>query len=255
MRKLVVAVLLTTLTVWAIPKIAVADFESIGCEESVGRAVAEIIRTEIAAEGVFRVIERSRLEDVLAEQSLGTSGMVTEGDLVEIGALLGADMVGVGSVSRIGEIYTLSGRIVLVATGEVVAAASRSVDDEEELVEAARELAKLDAEEFEREMAVHQSPAAYDVYMKGVAAVEAGDYPGAVELFARAIELDPEYPQPYLALLKIVVHGERWPMFVDVAEQYLEHHPDGPRADDIRRELAKIESRMNGAPPPENDGR
>jgi len=237
----------------AIPKIAVADFESIGCDESVGLALAEIIRTEIAADGVFRVIERGRLEDVLAEQSLGTSGMVTEGDLVEIGALLGADMVGVGSVSRIGDVYTLSGRIVLVATGEVVAAATRSVDDEEELVEAARELAKLDAEEFEREMAVHKSPEAYDVYMKGVAAIEAGDYPGAVELFTRAIELDPGYPQPYHALLKILARGERWPMFVDVAEQYLKHHPDGPHADGIRGELAKIDANIEAAEPPPDE--
>lgn len=248
MRKTIPLLLLVLiLSAAAIPKIAVADFESIGCDESVGLALAEIIRTEIAADGVFRVIERSRLEDVLAEQSLGTSGLVSEGDLIDIGALLGADMVGVGSVSRIGEVYTLSGRIVLVATGEVVAAATRSVDDEEDLVDAARELAKLDAEEFEREMAVHKSPEAYDVYMKGVAAIEAGDYPGAVELFTRAVELDPEYPQPYLALLKILARGERWVLFTEVAEQYLHHHPDGPHADDIRGELAKIEAAVEDA--------
>ena len=32
---------------WAAPSIVIADFDSIGCDASVGLAVAEIIRTEI----------------------------------------------------------------------------------------------------------------------------------------------------------------------------------------------------------------
>src|SRR4030042_3252191 len=59
---------------WAAPSIAVADFDSIGCDASVGPAVAEIIRTEIAAGEGLRVIERSRLEDVMAEPGLSPSG-------------------------------------------------------------------------------------------------------------------------------------------------------------------------------------
>ncbi|NUM65168.1 hypothetical protein HUU39_07795 [candidate division KSB1 bacterium] len=82
------------------PRIAVLDFESIGCDSSLGLAASEILRTELGSLGTYRIIERSQLVKVMEEQSLQISGAVDEQAMVEIGKLLGARMVVVGSIVR-----------------------------------------------------------------------------------------------------------------------------------------------------------
>jgi tetratricopeptide (TPR) repeat protein len=54
---------------------------------------------EGASTNVFEVIERSRLSTVLAEQRLGTSGVVDESQAASVGKVLGADAMLLGSVS------------------------------------------------------------------------------------------------------------------------------------------------------------
>ena len=225
---------------WAVPSIAVADFDSIGCDASVGTAVAEIIRTEMAGGEGLRVIERSRLEDVMAEQALATSGAVDERDAVQLGALLGADFIGVGSVSLLGDTYTVSGRIVAVATGEVVAAETESCDREDRLVNLAREMAE-EARNILAERAVaFENPEAVELYKRGVAALEAKDPESALDLFIQSIKLDPDHPRVYLAAIGLARRLERIPLAVQLARTYLERFPDGPNAQEIRVRLAEL---------------
>ncbi|OGD79452.1 MAG: hypothetical protein A2Y64_00155 [Candidatus Coatesbacteria bacterium RBG_13_66_14] len=230
---------------WAAPSIAVADFDSIGCDASVGPAVAEIIRTEIAAGEGLRVIERSRLEDVMAEQALSTSGAVDERDAVQLGALLGADFIGVGSVSRLGDTYTISGRIVEVATGEVVAAKTESCDREDRLVELAREMAEEARNILAERAVVLENPEAVELYKRGVAAIEAKDPESALDLFLQSIELDPDHPRVYLAAIQLARRLERIPLAVQLARTYLERFPDGPNAQEIRVRLAELHEGSN----------
>ena len=42
------------------PAVAILDFESVGSEEHLGKAVAEIMRTEFIGTRQFRVVERDR---------------------------------------------------------------------------------------------------------------------------------------------------------------------------------------------------
>jgi TolB-like protein len=226
---------------WAAPSIAVADFDSIGCDASVGAAVAEIIRTEIAAGDELRVIERSRLEDVMAEQALTTSGVVDEGDAVQLGALLGADFIGVGSVSRLGDTYTISGRIVVVATGEVVAARTDSCDREDRLVGLAREMAEGARDVLDERAVEYESPEAVELYKQGVAALEAKDPESALALFLQSIELAPDHPRVYLAAILLARRLERIPLAVQLARDYLDLFPDGPYAHEIRVKLAELD--------------
>jgi len=73
------------------PTVAVMDFESVGSEEHLGKAVAEIMRTELISTGQFRVLERSQLDRALSEQKLQRSGMIDDRSVVELGKLLGAN--------------------------------------------------------------------------------------------------------------------------------------------------------------------
>ena len=98
--------------------VAILDFESIGSEEFLGKAVAEIIRTELVGTKKFRVVERAQIKKALSEQKLQMTGAINDESAVQIGKLLGADLIIVGSVVKIGTSYTINSRLIDVQTGE-----------------------------------------------------------------------------------------------------------------------------------------
>jgi TolB-like protein len=98
--------------------VAVLDFESIGSEEYLGKAVAEIMRTELVGTDRFRVVERAQIKQALNEQALQMSGAIDTKSAIELGKLLRADLIIVGSVVKIGSSYTINSRMIDVKTGE-----------------------------------------------------------------------------------------------------------------------------------------
>lgn len=71
---------------------------------SAGSGVADLITGELVSEarrwGTFRVVERDRLFEVLAEQDLGRDGRVDPATAARVGRILGADLLVMGAVSR-----------------------------------------------------------------------------------------------------------------------------------------------------------
>ena len=53
-----------------LPTVAVLDFQSIGSEDYLGKAVAEIMRTELVGTKRFRIVERSQIDRAVEEQEL-----------------------------------------------------------------------------------------------------------------------------------------------------------------------------------------
>lgn len=99
------------------PTVAVMDFESVGSEEHLGKAVAEIMRTELINTGQFLVLERSQLDRALSEQKLQKSGLIDDKSVVELGKLLGANFIIIGSVVKMGTAYTINSRMIDMKTG------------------------------------------------------------------------------------------------------------------------------------------
>jgi TolB-like protein len=98
--------------------VAVLDFESMGTEEYIGKAVSEIMRTALVSNQNFRVVERAQINKALSEQKFQKSGIIDDKSAVEIGKVLGADLIIVGSVVKIGNSYTINSRLIDVKTGE-----------------------------------------------------------------------------------------------------------------------------------------
>ncbi len=98
--------------------VAVLDFESMGTEEYIGKAVSEIMRTALVRNQKFKVVERAQINKALTEQKFQKSGMIDDKSAVEIGKVLGADLIIVGSVVKIGNAYTINSRMIDVKTGE-----------------------------------------------------------------------------------------------------------------------------------------
>lgn len=85
------------------PSIGVAEFKNESgagwWRGGVGWELSGMLANELAATGDFNVVERSKLESVLAEQDLGASGRVSSSTSARIGKLTGAQYLVMGTVT------------------------------------------------------------------------------------------------------------------------------------------------------------
>jgi curli biogenesis system outer membrane secretion channel CsgG len=64
------------------------------------RGVSDMLTNKLVEGGSYSVIERSRIDDIIAEQNLGDSGRISANTAAQIGRILGVDAVVIGSVTR-----------------------------------------------------------------------------------------------------------------------------------------------------------
>lgn len=118
-------------------RIAVASFENHTQYKEVGSGVADLFVVELVKNKNFEVIERSKLNQVLSEQRLGATGVISEESAAKLGKLLGLDYLVFGSVTGIqgskqnilGVVtqkisVTMSMRLVDATTGSIILADS-----------------------------------------------------------------------------------------------------------------------------------
>jgi curli biogenesis system outer membrane secretion channel CsgG len=96
--------LLTPAIGLAQPRVAVMNFENNSTwrywGDNLGAAAADELVTQLLNTGSYRMIERSQLAAVLAEQDLGASGAVDSSTAARIGQLLGAQLILTGSITQ-----------------------------------------------------------------------------------------------------------------------------------------------------------
>lgn len=101
-------------------RIAIMDFDTIGVGQShaeLGRAVCENLRTDLIKTGKYIVIERNALVKLFKEQELQFSGAIDQDTAVKIGKMTGAQMLVLGSVTKIAETFTINVRFIDIETG------------------------------------------------------------------------------------------------------------------------------------------
>lgn len=113
--------------------------------DRLGEAAADVFVTDLMNTGKFTLIEREKVDAILAEQALGASGAVTTQTAAKVGKLLGVDLILTGSVSQFSVDTTKAGfrgiggsitkgkvvlqaRLVNTTTGEIVVAAEEKND-------------------------------------------------------------------------------------------------------------------------------
>ncbi len=100
--------------------LAVYEFEPRGVSTVEAQVISDRIRIEIGKLGVYNIIERGLMEEVINEQAFQLTGFCTEAScLVEVGRLLAVHYIVGGSVSKIGNLFTIDARIINVETGEI----------------------------------------------------------------------------------------------------------------------------------------
>jgi TolB-like protein len=78
------------------------------------------LRQELINTGRFTVIERGRMQDILAEQGLQLSGCTSDECVIEAGRLLGVEQMVAGSVGRVGNTYSVILRRIDVESGQIL---------------------------------------------------------------------------------------------------------------------------------------
>ncbi|MFC1669258.1 CsgG/HfaB family protein [Spirochaetota bacterium] len=98
-------------------RIAIMDFRAKDISRSDAMKVSELIRNELINIGEFTVIERSQMREILKEQGFQKTGCTDVSCAVQVGKILSAKKILVGTVMRLGRKIIITGRIVDVEKG------------------------------------------------------------------------------------------------------------------------------------------
>jgi len=123
---LILGILLLPAFAFARPQVAVLEtILAAGMDKTVSAPITDKIIEELVNSGKYTVIDRANVDQVLREKEFQlSSGVVSNEEVRRAGEYLGADLVAVANVSRVGSTYVISARMIDVVTGEIVAQAS-----------------------------------------------------------------------------------------------------------------------------------
>ena len=201
------------------PGVAVWTFENGGSYgqdaqefEALRVGLQQILITELARNGSMRVVERSRLNELIQEQDLGASGRVDPNTAAQVGRLVGAKfMVLGGFVDMFGD-FRIDARIVDVATGELVKT-DQVTDKREELYQLVVDLSAqltqnvslppLEDDAEIQEQAREIPTEALTLYSRAIFFEDRGDTERAIDLYSRALDTFPEYTEAEDALQQL----------------------------------------------------
>lgn len=121
----VVLLIISSPVLAAKPLVAVMDFEARGVSQNTALSVSDYARTVIFRTGKFTVVNREDMNALLKEVKFQQSGCTTEVCAAEIGQMLNAQKIFVGSVGAVGNTYVLTLKFVDVESG-----ATEKIDSE-----------------------------------------------------------------------------------------------------------------------------
>ena len=178
-------------------------------DEWIGNGFAETLTTGLAAIGDLNVIERNQLKNILKEQSFAQSGYVDQKTAVEMGKILSANIVVVGSFQKVNNQIKVTARVVDVMTGKVqkdhVADLQGKMDDifdlqnqlADKIVKSFNiKITQEDAQKVTQNITATKSVTAYENFIKGKEIVDSSNFlepEKAMEYFQKAVEADPDY--------------------------------------------------------------
>ena len=118
MKKLILSIVLIFGFMFGREYIAIIDFEGINISEGDAKALTQRLTSEMIKLEVYQVLERSEMKRLLDEQKYQYSGCVDTKCAVELGKMLGAKFMVVGSISKVGSTYSIDSRLIDVKTSE-----------------------------------------------------------------------------------------------------------------------------------------
>lgn len=106
------------------PRFAFVTLASDFDDEEINEYLTDALMEAVYSTGYIRIIERSKLDKILEEQKLQSSGIIDETTAKQIGKLAGVDYIVYGNVTDVENNYYVKVRVTQVQTGELCAIAS-----------------------------------------------------------------------------------------------------------------------------------
>lgn len=174
----------------------------------------QMLTTEFAMNEQLRVVDRSRIKELLAEQDLGASGRVDAATAAKVGKIVGAKYMVMGGFIDTYGTMRLDIQIVNVETTEIMKAdrfTFKRDDLMKGVIDAAEKITKdlslpalpkeVQAQREERTQRI--TPQAVSYYTKGLLYQDRGDTEKAKELFSKALGEFPDYTEAQEALRQV----------------------------------------------------
>ena len=118
------------------------DFTAAGLSSAEVKVYNDVLSTYIARSGAYQVIDRQQQESILEQLEVSYSECKDERCRLEVGRLLSASQLVLGSVGQVGGWLIVSARRVEVVTGQTLSSTSEKYPNLEALMDGARELAQ-----------------------------------------------------------------------------------------------------------------
>ncbi len=99
---------------------AVIPFGVSGTGPELGVSAAHFLESRLAGNPYLKLLERSRVADIINELKLQQSELVDKDKAVRVGKMLGASLIITGNVDRVGADLVVSARIIDVQSGEIL---------------------------------------------------------------------------------------------------------------------------------------
>jgi curli biogenesis system outer membrane secretion channel CsgG len=173
--------------------------------------VQQMLITELAQNTQLRIVERSRLREILDEQNLVGSGRVDPQTAARVGQLVGARYVITGSFIDLGQ-FRLDARVIDVETGEVLRA--EQVTDQREniygtivrmatTITSGLQLPALPAAVAQQRQARQIPAEAVALYSRAQVYEDGGNPDRAIELYRQIADRFPEMTEAREALQQL----------------------------------------------------
>ena len=108
--------------------VAVLELDPNGVTEAEAKALSDRLRIEIFNAGFYEVMERDKMNRILDEMEFQLKGCTTDECAIEVGRLIGVRKIIAGSISKVGEFYTVSIRLIDVETSKIEATAIEDIE-------------------------------------------------------------------------------------------------------------------------------
>jgi len=194
----------------AVPqRTVILPFENLSAQTEdqwLGKSFAENLTQGLSQLQALEILERSQIQALFKEQNFGQSLQVNEQSAPQLGQMLGAKWILIGSYQRQGQQLLINARFVNVETGKVDPALSVQLQGpvnqlfllQSQLATALAEKLKIVTSERERVALAARfqqttSTEAHSLYLQAQEASAASDARKAYGLYQKALILDPVY--------------------------------------------------------------